>query len=170
MLPDAFTAATLYQMPADAVVTLVTMFGGPPPQPLPSKPPPKQNQKRLSSCFIRRHPSWLFTLLPVILSRIDMSPPVALNATQASTVKSPCETCRLDEFPKSTYWLMPLNENACATTPGANKTPLTRLPLLLPTMSFALPSPGHQLTSPDGGLQQVVGILSDNTRPGSFGK
>src|SRR6266404_2064719 len=53
---------------------------------------------------------------------------------------------------------VPLKLNACPTSPGANVVPPCSTPLLLPTLSFALPSPFHQLTRPG-----AVGV-----HPGAF--
>src|ERR1700723_501846 len=45
---------------------------------------------------------------------------------------------------------MPSNLKASPTNPGANFAPPFNCPLFEPTMSFVFPSPGHQLTAPDG--------------------
>src|ERR1039458_1744104 len=63
---------------------------------------------------------------------------------------------RLLGFPTSTYWLRPLRLNACPTTPLVKVTPPGKVPLLVPAMSLALPSPDHQLTKPEGGGVQLV--------------
>src|ERR1035438_6263445 len=49
---------------------------------------------------------------------------------------------------------MPSKLNAEPTSPGANVAPLSSVPLLVPTMSLASPSPGHQAASPGGGEMQ----------------
>src|ERR1035437_6588073 len=49
-----------------------------------------------------------------------------------------------------TILLTPLKLNAWPTSPAANATPPSKTPLLVPVMSCALPSPGHQATKPDG--------------------
>src|ERR1039458_5624415 len=64
---------------------------------------------------------------------------------------------RLLGFPTARYWLRPLRLNACPTTPPVKVTPPGKVPLLLPAMSLALPSPDHQLISPEGGGVQLVG-------------
>src|SRR5688572_28097879 len=45
----------------------------------------------------------------------------------------------------------------CPTMPGGKLTPPLIVPLLLPEMSAALPSPGHQAIIPDGGETQTSG-------------
>src|SRR6266404_6023772 len=52
---------------------------------------------------------------------------------------------------------VPLKLNACPTSPGPNVVPPCSTPLLLPTLSFALPSPFHQLTKPEETGAQFVG-------------
>src|SRR5439155_22579491 len=47
--------------------------------------------------------------------------------------------------------------NACPTSPAAKVAPFCSVPLLPPMISIALPSPGHQLTRPDGGGVQTGG-------------
>src|SRR2546425_12079205 len=89
---------------------------------------PMQNQKWLSDCLRRRHPLSLTLPEKPILSTMDMSQPgpkqggpplvVELKFTQASTVKSPEDTCKLDAFPKSTKALLPFREKATPTSPG----------------------------------------------------
>src|ERR1035438_7705324 len=49
---------------------------------------------------------------------------------------------------------MPLKLKACPTSPLVKVTPPAKVPLLVPMMSLALPSPGHQLTMPAGGGTQ----------------
>src|SRR5438445_11715623 len=99
------TAATWYHVPVVAIVVLITVVGTTGVRPF-TVPPPKPNQKWLSSCLRSRQPSVLMPLGD-ILSTIDMSParsvpggwPRALKWTQASTLKSPAETCRFGAFP-----------------------------------------------------------------------
>src|SRR5207247_718306 len=50
---------------------------------------------------------------------------------------------------------MPSKLKAWSTIPGAKVAPLCNVPLLLPTISLGLPSPGHQLTMSGGGGMQV---------------
>src|SRR5712692_10573697 len=109
MLP-VLTPATWYQTPGVAMVVLRTVVGAPGEQPFVATPP-RQNQKRLSACLSSRQP---FVLMPLedILSTMDISP-VAVDCepggavsdakrTQASTLKSPAETCRPGAFATST--------------------------------------------------------------------
>src|SRR5437870_2229788 len=53
----------------------------------------------------------------------------------------------------------PSKLNACPTMPLANVAPFWSVPLLPSCMSLALPSPGHQLTSPAGGGVQATIIV-----------
>src|SRR5262249_39941638 len=81
------TPTTLYQTPATGAVVLMTVVAAASVQPL-TDPPPRQNQKKPSSCFNNRHPSSLGTAVTDILSIMDMSPAEsALNFTKALTVK-----------------------------------------------------------------------------------
>src|SRR5262249_31312589 len=123
-------------------------------------PPPKQNQKLpWSLCLISRQPFWLRPAL-LILSAMDISSMCSTsNFTQASTVKLPADTCRLGALPTFTKSSMPSRLKACPTNPAANVAPFSNVPLLPSLMSFALPSPGHQLTMFGGGEVQVgVGV------------
>ena len=43
--------------------------------------------------------------------------------------------------------------------PGANVAPFRSVAWLVPWMSFALPSPGHQLIMFDGGVTQAAGVI-----------
>src|SRR3984957_7209517 len=51
---------------------------------------------------------------------------------------------------------MPSNLKASPTNPGANFAQPFNCQLFEPTMSFVLPSPGHQLTAPDGSGAQLL--------------
>src|SRR5207248_2663757 len=52
-----------------------------------------------------------------------------------------------------------LKPNACPTSPAGKVTPFCAVPLFAPTMSLALPSPGHQLTMfGGGGTHDGVGV------------
>src|SRR5437016_723911 len=53
----------------------------------------------------------------------------------------------------------PSKLNACPTMPLANVAPFWSVPLLPSAISLALPSPGHQLTSPAGGGVQTTIIV-----------
>src|SRR5215813_8846033 len=92
------TPTTLYQTPTTGAVVLMTVVGAPSTQPLAPGPPPRQNQKKPSSCFNKRQPSALSIPVSAILSTIDISPggraPLLpggcereLNFTKALTVK-----------------------------------------------------------------------------------
>src|ERR1700693_3183218 len=116
------TPTTLYQTFTTGAVVLMTVVGALPVQPLIPGPPPRQNQKKPSSCFNRRHPSELSMPASEILSTIDMSPagrsPLlpggwesALNFTYALTVKvGGFRTTEL--LPTSMVGALPLNSNA----------------------------------------------------------
>src|SRR5215471_2375656 len=59
---------------------------------------------------------------------------------------------------------IPSKLNAGPTSPAANPTPPTNIPLFDPMMSFALPSPVHQSTNPDGaGVQSVCARRTGGT-------
>src|SRR5438046_9283316 len=53
---------------------------------------------------------------------------------------------KFGEFCTSTKSFTPSKLNACPTLPAANVAPFCSVPLLPSSISFALPSPGHQLT------------------------
>src|SRR5580765_4969750 len=74
----------------------------------------------------------------------------SLGLIQHSMVNPfPAPTSRLAEAATTTA-PVPAKLNACPTSPGLK--PTLAVPELLPTMSLPLPSPGHQLTKPDGGF------------------
>src|SRR5947199_271141 len=57
----------------------------------------------------------------------------------------------------------PSKLNACPTMPLANVAPFWSVPLLPSCISLALPSPGHQLTSPaGGGVQATINVGQTN--------
>src|SRR6266853_3383820 len=56
----------------------------------------------------------------------------------------------------TTALLVPSKLKAWPTLPVINVVPLNSVPLLLSTVSLALPSPGHQLTKPEGAATQLV--------------
>src|SRR5215475_4399262 len=63
----------------------------------------------------------------------------------------------------------PSKLNACPTFPDVNVAPPAKVPSLPSVMSLAVPSAGHQLTSPDGGSTHVcapdwVGAARDKRR------
>src|ERR1039458_5000838 len=70
---------------------------------------------------------------------------------------------RLLESGTITVPLVPSKLNACPASPLANDAPPDRVPLLVPAMSLALPSPGHQPTSPAGGVAQGGGGTTAST-------
>src|ERR1017187_4155137 len=90
----------------------------------------------------------------------DCAPPgkelkLAQNSMLKSFVpKSHAERCGTDTYP-----LLPLKLNACPTSPFVNVTPPTKVPLLVPCMSLALPSPGHQATMPVGGGMHTLAAV-----------
>src|SRR5258708_5507407 len=68
----------------------------------------------------------------------------------ASRVISPVPKSKFALLGTCTEAAVPLKLNACPTLPGANVAPPRSVPLLPPLISFAFPSPGHQLTMPEG--------------------
>src|SRR5580658_5066297 len=59
-----------------------------------------------------------------------------------------------------TYPVAPSKLNASPTSPGAKVTPPTSVPLWPSTISFALPSPGHQAAIPGGVAVQDCGCAA----------
>src|ERR1700739_3003431 len=79
----------------------------------------------------------------------------------ASTVKLPrASTLRLGLAGTRTSSFVVVYRNASPTSPGPKLMEPCKMPLLVPMMSLALPSPGHQLTIPEGAGSQEVGELT----------
>src|SRR6266404_6253525 len=87
----------------------------------------------------------------------------ALNRTQASTVR--VDYLRLGESSSLTEPFVPSNPKADPTKPTALAlAPPCRTPLLVPPMSCAVPSPGHQPASPAGADTQAAGVTNSPAR------
>src|SRR5262252_1620974 len=55
---------------------------------------------------------------------------------------------------------VPAKLKACPTLPGVKLMPLSTVPSAPPTLSLALPSPGHQLTNPAGiAVQEMAPVV-----------
>src|SRR2546421_12139334 len=82
-----------------------------------------------------------------------------LKRTQTSTVKLAGRNT--GESGIDTKPLVPSNVNDCPTTPAALAVaPPCSVPLFVPVISLALPSPGHQPTRPATGPTQLPGALT----------
>src|SRR5205823_1461837 len=80
---------------------------------------------------------------------------VLVLKTQASTLIGDVGLkSKLGESGTRTKSSTPSKLNAWPTIPAANVAPFTNVPLLLPIISLALPSPGHHPTMPVGGVTQ----------------
>src|SRR6266571_1686231 len=76
------------------------------------------------------------------------------SSTHASIVKLP-GISRFGACGTKMKSSTPSRLKACPTLPGANVAPFCSVPLLPSCMSFALPSPGHQLIMFGGGGSHV---------------
>src|SRR6516162_1736296 len=86
---------------------------------------------------------------PPCHSAIGSCDAILWGLIQPSIVKPPeAPTLRLELAGTEIYPLDPSSEKACPTSPGANPTPPTIKPLLVPTISLASPSAGHQEIKP----------------------
>src|SRR5438034_428936 len=80
-----------------------------------------------------------------------------LALTQRSTLNGPVGL-RESLCGTATKSSTPSRLNACNTLPATKVAPFCKLPLLLPWISSALPSPGHQATMPEGGSTHGPGV------------